>query len=111
MAEGCGEAAVGRVNFVVKLLRAHGGCLGRSRRRRTWQAAISLGEPQTGFDPGISEWGNPVGVNALPSRSEFIAPTKLTGGSEPSQYPQEEKAKAIPSVAASERGSAQTVQA
>ena len=26
------EAAVCRVNFVVKLLRAHGGCLGRSRR-------------------------------------------------------------------------------
>jgi hypothetical protein len=27
-----GEAAVCRVNFMVKLLRAHGGCLGRSRR-------------------------------------------------------------------------------
>jgi hypothetical protein len=26
------EAAVCRVNFMVKLLRAHGGCLGRSRR-------------------------------------------------------------------------------
>jgi hypothetical protein len=26
------RAAVGRVNFMVKLLRAHGGCLGRSRR-------------------------------------------------------------------------------
>jgi hypothetical protein len=26
------KAAVCRVNFVVKLLRAHGGCLGRSRR-------------------------------------------------------------------------------
>ena len=24
------------------------------------QAAISLGEPSRGFDPGISEWGNPV---------------------------------------------------
>jgi hypothetical protein len=56
-----GWAAVCRVNFMVKLLRAHGGCLGRSRRRRTWQAAISLGEPQAGFDPGISEWGNPRG--------------------------------------------------
>ena len=30
------KAAVDRVNFMVKLLRAHGGCLGRSRRRRTW---------------------------------------------------------------------------
>jgi hypothetical protein len=50
---------VGRVNFMVKLLRAHGGCLGRSRRRKTWQAAISFGEPQAGIDPEISEWGNP----------------------------------------------------
>lgn len=24
-------------------------------RRRTWQAAISLGEPHAGFDPKISE--------------------------------------------------------
>ena len=31
-----------------------------------------------------------------------------TRGTEPSQYPQEEKATAIPPVAASERGSAQT---
>jgi len=52
---------VRRVNFMVKLLRAHGGCLGRRRRRKTWQAAISFGEPQAGFDPEISEWGNPRG--------------------------------------------------
>ena len=26
------------------ILRAHGGCLGTKRRRRTWQAAISFGE-------------------------------------------------------------------
>ena len=30
---------------VVKLLRAHGGCLGVGRRRRAWKAAKSLGEP------------------------------------------------------------------
>ena len=47
------------VNFMVKLLRAHGGCLGTSRRWRTWQAAISCGEEQASFDPQISEWGNP----------------------------------------------------
>src|SRR6267154_5655150 len=47
------------VSFMIKLLRAYGGCLGARRRRRTWQAAISLGEPQAGFDPRISEWGNP----------------------------------------------------
>jgi hypothetical protein len=50
------------VNFVIKLLSANGECLGASRRRRTQLAAISLGEPQAGFDPGISEWGNPIPV-------------------------------------------------
>jgi hypothetical protein len=49
-------------HFMVKLLRVDGGCLGAERRRKTWQAAISLGEPQAGADPGISEWGNPVRV-------------------------------------------------
>ena len=44
---------------MVKLRRAYGGCLGSQRRRRTWTAAISSGEPLTGFDPEISEWGNP----------------------------------------------------
>jgi hypothetical protein len=44
---------------MVKLLRADGGCLGIKRRRRTWKAAISFGELLTGFDPEISEWGNP----------------------------------------------------
>ena len=33
-----------------------------------------------------------------------------TGGTETSQYPEEKEAKAIPQVAASERGSAQTMQ-
>jgi hypothetical protein len=47
---------------MVKLLRADGGCLGIGRRRRTRKAAISFGEPLTGFDPEISEWGNPAGV-------------------------------------------------
>jgi len=32
---------------VTKLLRACGGCLGSRRRRRTWVAAISYGEPLT----------------------------------------------------------------
>ena len=52
--------------------------------------------------------GKPGRGHALSSRSERIAPWKPTGRSEPSQYPQEEKAIAIPSVAASERGTAQT---
>jgi hypothetical protein len=38
---------------------ACGGCLGVACRRRTWLAAICLGELLTSIDPGISEWGNP----------------------------------------------------
>ncbi len=49
--------------------RAFGGCLGTRRRRRTWHAAKSLGEPRAGFDPRISEWGNPSARRFLP---EFI---------------------------------------
>ena len=50
-------------DFMVKLIRAHGGCLGTGRRRRTRLAAISLGEPlNRRYHPGISEWGNPSGV-------------------------------------------------
>ena len=46
----------------VKQESAQDGCLGRSRRRRTWQAAKSLGELQASVDPGMSEWGNPAEV-------------------------------------------------
>jgi len=54
-----GERIEACLRGTVKLERAHGGCLGVERRRRTWTAAISPGEPLTGFDPGISEWDNP----------------------------------------------------
>ncbi len=50
----------------------------------------------------MSEWGNPAEVNALSSER------KLTQGSETSQYLEEKKANAIPGVAASEMGLAQT---
>ena len=33
---------------------------GAKCRRRTWDTAKSLGEPCTGVDPGMSEWGNPL---------------------------------------------------
>ncbi len=36
------------IMFVVKFLRAHGGCLGIGSRRRTWESAISLEESITG---------------------------------------------------------------
>ena len=48
-----------RTRFLAKRIRAHDGCLGIRRRRRTHKAATSLGEPPKGVDPGISEWGNP----------------------------------------------------
>jgi len=47
---------------LIKLRRAQGECLGASGRRRTLRAAISRGEPQAGYDPRMSEWGNPVPV-------------------------------------------------
>ena len=89
----------------VKLQRAHGGCLGNERRRRTWTAAISLGELLTSFDPRISEWDNPRRLN-LPANGEYIAVRQRTPGTETSKYREEEKANANPLVSASERGPA-----
>ena len=40
---------------------------------------------------------------------EYIVSGKRTGGSETSQYPEEQKSSEIPKVAASEMGKAQTV--
>ena len=45
-----------------KRIRAHDGCLGVMRRRRTWKTAKSRGEPSTGSDPRMSEWGNPAAL-------------------------------------------------
>ena len=47
-------------------------------------------------------------VNPEGSSAEYIGGEKTTWGSEPSQYPQEQKTIVIPLVAASERGRAQT---
>ena len=52
--------------------------------------------------------GKPTLVNPEESSAESIGGAKTTWGSEPSQYPQEEKTTVIPLVAASERGTAQT---
>jgi hypothetical protein len=49
-------------------------------------AAKSVGEPLTGNDPAISEWGNPTASAVTPVMGEG------TGGTEPSQYLEEEKA-------------------
>ena len=52
--------------------------------------------------------GQPVSDNTLTSYIESSRYTKTTRGTETSKYPEEEKAKAIPLVAASETGEAQT---
>ena len=53
--------------------------------------------------------GKPPLANPEGSTAEYIGGVKATWGSEPSQYPQEEKTIVIPLVAASERGTAQTI--
>ena len=45
-----------------KRIRAHDGCLGIRRLRRTRKTATSCGEPSTGVDPQVSEWGNPAAL-------------------------------------------------
>jgi len=57
---------------MVKLRRAHGGCLGDQRRRRMWIVVKSSGEPLIGCDPEVSEWGNP-SRDYLPAHGEYIA--------------------------------------
>ncbi len=53
--------------------------------------------------------GKPSLANPGEPSAEYIGGEEITRGSEPSQYPQEEKTKVIPLVAASERGIAQTI--
>ena len=55
--------------------------------------------------------GQPRQGHAWRSLAEYIGRMRRTEGSEPSQYLEEKKSKEIPSVAASERGTAQTVAA
>ena len=52
--------------------------------------------------------GKPTTSHVVVLPPEFIGRVEATRGSEPSQYPQEEKTTVIPLVAASERGRAQT---
>ena len=91
-----------------KRIRAHEGCLGIRRRRRTRKTATILGEPSTGFDPGVSEWGNPAPFIGCCRRMNKIVRRGHTRGSETSQYPQEKRSNDIARVAASESAGAQT---
>ena len=79
--------------FLAKRIRAHDGCLGIGRRRRTRKTAISPGEPSAGVDPGVSEWGNPATLVGRRRRANEIARRDHTGGSETSQYPEERKSR------------------
>ena len=81
---------------------APGGDEGRGRQRNS---PVSR---QAGFDPEVSEWGNPAGVISRHPLTEFIGLRKRTQGSETSQYLKERKSTEIPEVAASETGTAQT---
>ena len=53
--------------------------------------------------------GKPVWSKVQTSLHEYIVQRKETRGTETSKYPQEEKEKSILQVAASERGTAQTI--
>ena len=85
-----------------KVFRAHGGCLGAGSRRRARQAAKVLGEPHTGLDPRVPEWGNPAWEARLSRKGR--QPGELKHLSTPRRGNQTE----TPRVAASERGPAQT---
>ena len=61
-----------------------------------------------GYDPEISEWGNPAGVMPSHSRLNQIGRGEGTRGSETSKYPEEKKEKSISVVAASEEERGQT---
>jgi hypothetical protein len=55
-------------------------------------AAKSLGKPPAGVDPGIPEWGNPPGVMPRYLAAEHIGGREGTGGTETSQYLEEQRA-------------------
>ena len=67
----------------------------------------SCDKPRVGANnrrPGDFRMGQPRTGNAVRLPAEHIGRVELTRRSETSQYPQEEKAIAIPPVAASEKG-------
>ena len=65
---------------------------------------IRAGEPESGCDPAISEWGNPTSVMGVTTRREHIERREGTGGTETSHVPR--GTDTIPVVAASEPGAA-----
>jgi hypothetical protein len=91
-----------------KLLRAHDGCLGARKRRRTWLVCDKpRGADKQALIRAMSESGNRAGAIQSPT-AEFIGGEEQTSGSETSQYGEEKKSKEILLVVASERGTGQT---
>ena len=61
-----------------------------------------------GFDPELSEWGNPAGVMPSHPCLNQIGQEEGTRGSETSKYPEEKKENSITLVVASETVRGQT---
>jgi hypothetical protein len=68
----------------------------------------ALGSWQRSVDPEVSEWGNLAGVMSRRAYLNEIGWVVGTGGTETSQYLEEEKTSVILLVVVSERGTAQT---
>ena len=79
--------------------------------RKPTKDAASCDNPRGGASSPRSagvRMGEPARGHALAAPAEHIGRRRATGGTETSQYPEEEKSNEIPRVAASERGPAQT---
>ena len=67
------------------------------------KAAISLDEPSSGHSRG---YPNGETLSGVESDNPFRMGRKVSGGTETSKYPEENKSNEIPLVVANERGSA-----
>ena len=67
------------------------------------KAALSLGEPSSGHSRGYPNGETLAGVE-----SANLLLQEVSGGTETSKYPEENKSTEIPLVVANERGTAQT---
>ena len=59
-------------NYLLKLRRAYGECLGANERWRTWQTAIIFGEPSSRLWPGGFRMGQPGTGKLVSLYAEFI---------------------------------------
>ena len=67
------------------------------------KAALSLGEPSSGHSRGYPNGETLTGVESVNLQLQGVS-----GGTETSKYPEENKSTEIPLVVANERGTAQT---